>query len=420
MTQRTLFAAGLLLATLPLHAGGFEIDAQGARSAGMAGACVAQASDPTAVFCNPGALALIPKKKGSSVGISTSAFNESLYQGLPPGVGAGTASRQTTPRTNLPHAFLALPVRKHAVFGIGYYHPFRMQTEWAAPDQFAGRFVATSSMIEAYDITPVIALHAGDKFGIGGGAIYRTSSISSARRLSTLFAGTQPEIASLSMNSDSRHSLGWTAGLLIHPTPAVSLGASYRSRTRKTGVSGVGRLTQIPTGNAQLDQLVATTLPFGQDLLVTTTSEFPAQMKAGIALTPIGAILLEADAEKTAWKKLHNVTFTFPSAHTFDTTYALSLRDTWTYRGGFRFRFPTGPQLRLGYAVTKSPLPDTAVGAFFPDSNRTTMTIGAGLDWIDLAFGVTTYKQRIVTNSATGLNGNYRAKSWFAVMTVTK
>ena len=38
------------------------------------------------------------------------------------------------------------------------------------------------------------------------------------------------------------------------------------------------------------------------------------------------------------------------------------------------------------------------------------MTAGFGLDWLDVAFGLTTYKQRIVSTSTTGLNGNYRAK----------
>jgi long-chain fatty acid transport protein len=419
MTLRTLFGTALLLAALPLCAGGFEIDAQGARAAGMAGACVAQAADPTTIFCNPGALALIPKKKGASIGVSASAFNQSLYQGLPPGVGAGTASQQTTPRTIQPHAFVALPLGAHAVFGTGFYHPFRMHTEWAAPDQFAGRFVATSSEVEVYDVAPTVAVHVGDSFGIGAGGIYRTSTMSAARRVATTSGGVQQEIAALTMKSDARHSVGWNVGLLIRPSPTFSLGASYRSKT-KADVSGAGRLTQIKTGNAQLDQLVAATFPFDQDLLVTTTTELPSQTTVGIALSPSAAFLFEVDAERTAWKEVHDITFLFPSVPAVNTTYALSFQDAWTYRGGLRWRFATGPQLRLGYSFAKTPLPDSAVGAFFPDADRTTISGGVGLDWIDVAFGVTTYKQRIVATSATGLNGNYRAKSWFAVMTVTK
>ena len=418
MTHRIVFVAALL-AALPAFAGGFAVEAQGARSAGMAGACVAQAGDATALFCNPGALALLPKKKGGAAGLMGSEFKDSLYQGLPPGIGAGTAAQQARPRTIVPHVFATVPLGQNGVFGTGFYHPFRMQTDWEAPNQFAGRFTATSSKIEAYDISPAFALKLGDSFGIGAAGIYRTSTLSSARRLATTSNGAQQEIASLTMKSDSRHSIGWTAGMLIRGGTKLALGASYRSKT-KSNPTGVGRLTQILTGNTQLDQLVTATFPFNQDLLVNTTSEFPSQAIAGLALTPSEALLLELDVERTGWKDVHDIAFVFPSAHVLDTTYALSFEDAMTYRGGFRFRFPTGPQLRLGYAQSKTPLPDAAVGAFFPDSDRTTITGGVGLDWIDVAVGVTTYKQRIVSTSTTGLNGNYRAKSWFAVMTISK
>ncbi|MEA2237480.1 MAG: long-chain fatty acid transport protein [Thermoanaerobaculia bacterium] len=418
-TLRMLVGTGLLMTALPLCAGGFEVESQGARAAGMGGACVAQAIDPTAIFCNPGALALIPKKKGAAIGVSASAFNQSLYQGLPPGPGAGTAAEQSTPRAIQPHAFIALPFGANVVFGTGFYHPFAMHTDWKAPDVFAGRFTSTSSRIDAYDFAPTAGVRVGDSFGFGAGAIYRTSNISAARRLATTAAGVQQEIASFTLKSDTRHSIGWTAGLFVRPAPSFSLGASYRSRTQ-ADANGAGRLTQIKTNNAQFDQLIAATFPFDQDLLFTTVSELPAQTTFGAALGAQAALMLEVDAQRTSWKRVHNFTFVFPSNHTLDTTYALGLQDAWTYRAGLRWQFPTGPQIRLGYSLAKTPLPDAGVGAFFPDSDHTTATAGLGLDWIDVAFGLTTYKQRIVTTSSTSLNGNYRAKSWFAMMTVTK
>ena len=416
MSLRALLGPGVLLIALPLCAGGFETDPQGARAAGLAGACVASVNDATAVFCNPGALALIPKRKGAAVGVSASAFNHSFYQGLPPGAGAGTAAQQTTPRAMQPHLFAAIPLGANAVLGTGFYHPFRMNTEWTGPDQFAGRFVATSSKIEVYDLATTVAVHAGDRFGLGAGVIYRTSSMAAARHVQT---DAQQEIGALTMTTDAKRSLGYTAGIFLRPAAALSLGGSYRSKTR-TSVSGVGRLTQIKTGNQQFDDLITAAYPFGQDLLLNSTTELPAQTTFGIALTPGEALLLELDAERAAWKDVHDIVFAFPSDPRLDKTYTLGLHDSWTYRAGLRWRFATGPQLRLGYAFAKTPLPDWGVSAFFPDSDRTTVTAGLGLDWIDVAFGMTTYKQRIVTTSATDLNGNYRAKSWFAVMTVTK
>jgi long-subunit fatty acid transport protein len=85
-----------------------------------------------------------------------------------------------------------------------------------------------------------------------------------------------------------------------------------------------------------------------------------------------------------------------------------------------RLRFPTGPQVRFGYALEKSPQPDITVGAFLPDADRTTLTAGFGLDWLDVAVGYTTYKQRVVQTNIQQFNGNYRAKSWVAMLTVTK
>jgi len=98
----------------------------------------------------------------------------------------------------------------------------------------------------------------------------------------------------------------------------------------------------------------------------------------------------------------------------------MTLQDTWTWRAGGRFRFPTGPEIRVGYALEKSPLTDESVSPFFPDADRTTVTAGFGLDWLDVAFGYTTYKQRIIRTNPDLFNGNYRASSWMAMLTVTK
>ena len=59
-------------------------------------------------------------------------------------------------------------------------------------------------------------------------------------------------------------------------------------------------------------------------------------------------------------------------------------------------------------------------GAFLPDSDRNVLTVGVGLDWLDVAFAWTTYDQRIVSTSAQGLNGNYRASAWTFMMSATK
>jgi len=400
-----------------LHAGAFEFQWPGARAMGMGGACVA-ASDPSAIACNPGALALMKKKKGAAAGIEGGAFNESLYQGLA-GIGGGTAAEQKTPLSLLPHLYVTLPLGSSGVIGTGLYHSYRETTEWRAPDQFAGRFLATRSEIDAIDFTTAWSAALMPGFGVGAALVYRSSNVSVSRRVATQIAGVPKEVATLSMKSDTKRSLGWSAGLLARPSSTLSAGFTYQSPI-DTGYNGTGTLAQIATGDKQLDDLIKASFPFGQDLPIQTQLKFPAQATLGLAWSPWKPWLFAADGSRTQWSRTGDLSIVFPANHAFDTTYRMPLKNTSTWRAGARLQFSTGPQLRAGYAIDQSPLTDAAVGPLFPDADRTTLTAGFGLDWLDVAVGYTTYKQRIVRTNPDQFNGNYRASSWMAMLTVTK
>jgi long-chain fatty acid transport protein len=420
---RTLFVRALCGALLLSHAtflraGAFEVGWPSARAMGVGGACVSIA-DPSSLPCNPAALALLPKKKGAAVGLMAGAFNQSLYQGLPPGAGTGTAAEQKTPMSLIPHAYVTLPFLKTMVSGTGIYTPFREQTEWSQPDAFSGRFLATKSKVDALDLTQAFAKPLGTRAGLGIGLTYRSSSISSARRLGANLAGTEREIADVSFDTDTVRSFGWTAGVFLRPSASLSFGLSHHSAI-STSYQGVAKMTQIATGDPQLDTLVGASFPFGQALPISTKFRFPSQSSGGVTWSPSKPWMFVLETSRTAWSGTNGVAYTVPNAHVLDTTYDLGFRDAWTYRTGARLRFPTGPQLRIGYALEKSPQKDANVGPFYPDADRTTVTAGFGLDWLDIAVGWSTYKQRIITTSAQQFNGNWRANSWTAMLTITK
>src|SRR5947208_1053918 len=96
-------------AAAPAHAAGFTGPETGIKAMGMAGAFTAQANDPTAVFYNPGGLALFKKGK-LTAGFAAVEHNESQYQGLSPGIGSGTTGQQSKFLTWPVHAFAALPL----------------------------------------------------------------------------------------------------------------------------------------------------------------------------------------------------------------------------------------------------------------------------------------------------------------------
>jgi long-chain fatty acid transport protein len=413
---KTSMALLALFVAIPLSAQTFGD--QSARAAGMGGAFVAQVDDPSAIYYNPGALGLLKKTKGATVGASYTKHAEGLFQGLPPGIAAGTAAKQQSASTTLPFLFGTAPLGGHLVSGIGIYSPLRIDSKWATPETYAGRFLATSSLIQTRDIATMFALKA-THFGVGGGAIMRTSSIASDRRLGSTLDGTIRDVATLQMKTDDVRAYGWSAGMLVRSTPAFSLGLTYRSRIR-ADYSGAGKLTQIPTGNAQFDQLVAASFPFGKDVALTSAFEFPAQATAGLAFALGAPMLIEIDATQTDWSGVTAVPFTFPNTTTLSSVVPLRLKKATDLRAGLRFAFPPGPHIRLGYAILKSPQPNETVGAFLAGANRNTITAGFGLDWLDLAVAWTQQSERSIITNVNQLNGRYRGNEWSVMMSVTK
>ncbi|MBV9496732.1 MAG: outer membrane protein transport protein [Acidobacteria bacterium] len=407
-----------VFAALPLHAAGFDFAGQSARAMGMGGAYVAAVDDPSAIYYNPGALGLLKKKKALSIGIAAVKPNQGLFQGLPPGIAAGTTGEQKTSISAIPHAFATLPLGTSAVLGIGTYSPFRMRTEWKDSPLFAGRFLSRRSQIDTLDIATTLGVKAGP-LGLGAGVFYRTTKLQASRRVAAQLSGEQREIGDLSMQTDSKSTYGWTAGLMLRPSANFSWGASVRSKTKVTA-EGVGRLTQIATGDSQLDTLVRASFPFEQDLALTSTLMLPAQLTTGIAFVPSKPFLISVDATRTQWSRIQNYELGFVSNAVFNTNYRLDLKDAMSYRAGLRFMFPTGPQVRVGYALEESPQPNATVGAFLADASRSTITAGFGLDWLDVAVAWTSREGRVVTTNVDQLNGNWRGDEWALLVTVTK
>jgi long-chain fatty acid transport protein len=407
-----------VFAAVPLGASGFVID-QTARASGVAGAYVAQTNDATAVFYNPGALGILTKKKGISAGAATSSYRSYNFQGRNPGIAAGTIGEQSTSLDVVPAAFLTAPFKGPVVFGLGAYYSMRMNNEWQDPQTFSGRFLATKSNIEAYDIAPTFGLALSPTFGIGGGAVYRTAKVTLERNLSSTVGGTTYDIASQSIESDTQSKTGWQAGMAWRPSEAFMFGLSYRSAI-SVEFEGAGTLTQIQTTDAQLNELVRATFPFDQNLAVLSQLRTPAQWNAGIAFAAGEPLLFEIDVNRTEWKRMEQFVFIFPNNPSLTTTYPLNLEDTLDYRAGMRFTFPTGPVVRLGYSIENSPQPDETISPFYAAMAKNTITAGFGLDWLDVAVGWSTFDERSVTTSVNQFNGDYSGNQWTVVVTATK
>lgn len=421
---RTLVVATFIIALSAFaprsgFAAGFEFFEQGSKAKGMAGAFVAQADDPTAIFYNIGGLALADGKK-AALGLTVNTLNESLYQGLSPGIGAGTAAEQDEYMALQPHVYLALPMGPSLKVGVGIYSPFFHDASWIDLGSFAGREISTGSELVVYDLNPSVAYALTPKLGVGFGLVYRTSELSQRRRVfaDNPFTGEAQDVATVEVASDFSDGLGWNAGILHKLSDRFSWGFAYRSGFG-IDYTGVGRLTQILTGNPQLDELFAATLPFDQDLATSSSIDFPESATFGVAYGLTKAILLEADVHWTGWSGIDRLLIDFPTLPLADQEIRLDFDDALSLRFGFQYTTATGTHFRAGFAIDETPQPDSTVGALIADGNRTLLAVGFGKDPLDVAFSWVDVEQRIITNQVDGLNGNYRSSAWMLGLTIS-
>lgn len=410
-----------LLSAAPARPAGFTGPEPGIKAMGMAGAFTAQANDPSAIFYNPGGLALFKKGK-LTAGFAALYLNELQYQGIAPGVGAGTTGEQDKAYSWPLHAYAVKPLGPKLKLGIGIASPYSFSTQWANPDDsFPGRFVSKSSELQTYDASTTIAWQATPNLGLGASAIYRNSKLSHARNLSGFDpeTGLPADIASIDVETDFDGGLGWQVGLLQKIGKTFSWGFTYRSPI-EIEQTGAGRLTQILTGNAQLDALNRATLPFDRDLPIATTLDYPASADLGLAVWPSEKTVIEADVDWTGWSDFQGLGISFPLNPRFDNTLQGAYEDTLAYRLGLRFTLGKGMQIRLGYAFEESPQPDASVSPFLPDAARSIFSAGFGRDWLDIGFQFIAPESRITRTNADALNGAYSGNSYLLGISITK
>jgi long-chain fatty acid transport protein len=407
-------------AALPAGAAGFSAPDPGVKAMGLGGAFVARASDPTAGFYNPGGLALLKKPK-LTLGLAGLSLNESQFRGSSPGVGASTNGEQEKGWTIPAHAFTALPLGEKMKLGIGIYTPFSFKTEWTDPGSFSGRYIATGGELQSYDVNTNLSFKVTPNFGFGVGAIYRSSKFSMDRRVSgrNPFTGEVQDVGSLALETDYDTGYGWDAGFLHKIGKRFAWGVTYRSPI-DVDYAGAGRLTQISTGNAQVDALNRASLPYDTDLPLFTSLSFPGTATLGIGFAPGEKSWIELDVTQTGWSDFEGQTVSFPFNTTFSQTVQGAWEDALSYRLGVQYEIPGGIQLRLGYGFEESPQPDASVGPLLPDAERSIFSAGIGRDWLDVGFQLIAPQTRTTVTNSNNLNGLYKGNSYLLGISVTK
>lgn len=385
---------------------------------GSAMAVTAQGDDPSTMFYNVGGLGFF-EQRAFEVGATAIFLGDSQFQGVAPFPGPSATGDQTDRIVVPVHFYWAEPLGdgKRFVLGIAVNSPFGLATEWDDPDQWSGRFISEKAELRSYDFDPSLGIRFGDKLSVGIGAVVRFSTVELKNRQAAFnpFTSSLAEVAKVNLESDTDSGYGFNVGILHRATDRFSWGFSYRSQV-KVDYSGDARLTQVLTGNAIFDSIVAGSTPFDQNLPIKTSITFPDQASLGFSYKLGAATLVEVDVNRTGWSSFDTLDIEFPDDPALSESLVENWDDAYNYRLGVRFGVGHSSEWRFGYYFDETPQPDEAVSPLLPDADRNGVTVGYG--WAgqrmkaDFALLYVMLKDRTTTTNRDGFNGTYETSVW--------
>lgn len=407
LTILTLMAC-LLSATA--FGAGFSIFEQGAKASGMAGAFVATADDPSAIFYNPAGIA---QQRELSVLAGATFINFSNeFNGDPNSpVTAGADAKYDRHTFVPPNMYAIMPIGENLTVGVGVFAAWGLRTDWADP--FPGRYISKDADLKTTSVNPVVAWQSSDgRIAIGGGVEYRrTRVILTANRLAlNPFTNRIVDVANIRLASDYGDDIGWNIGVLYKPSERWRVGASYRS-DMDIDLNGDAEVNQIPTGNAQFDAIVGSQLP--PDQPISTTIPFPAIGLIGIAFSPNADWDIEFNISHMTWDRFKALTVNFETTPAAGFTRVQNWEDSSAYRLGVNHNATEMWDVRFGAVYDENPQPVEAVSPLLPDSDRIGATFGTGwhhgpfvADWSVM---ILHFKDRSTEGrNEEGFNGTYK------------
>lgn len=397
----------------PAGAAGFALFGQGGRGMGFAGAYTAQASDPSAIFHNAAGLGFL---KGKQIYVGGTLIHSSTdFTGADPFPGAGRLESMSVGLTPTPAVYYSQKISDYLVAGVGVHTPFRLETEWASPETFTGRFLSQRANFKGFSINPAVAYQLADRFSVGGGLDIRISSISLLRNVPRVnpFTLKVIDVASIELASGNHTGFGWNVGALAKPTESLSLGVSYRHKV-KQDYTATATFTRIPTGNSQLDGLFGTQLPAG-NVEATTSIEYPSILSLGVAYSWYDWTL-EGDVNFYGWSSFASLPLTLVGHPELSSVLEENYKDSRQYRVGLERLINDIWAVRGGYFYDETPSPPEAVSPMLPDASRHGFCLGGSWTSGRWRVDASAWYVRLKERSTEGLerdnyNGTYKGNA---------
>lgn len=392
MIKKLLLGACLAMPATIL-AQGFQVNLQGQKQIGMAGAGAGTVMDGSSIFFNPGAVSML-KDNEINLGVSPLLFKSAFLQS-----GSSTVENNKNE--------IAPPFEAYAVWGpksgkyklgIGAYTPFGGLVNWG--DQWSGRYSLISLNLKAIYIQPTISVKITDNIGLGAGFVYNHGDVNLQRAVPITQSNGQDSKATL---KGSGEGYGWNAGVYFKTLSGITIGVTHRSKV-VTKLNGGDAIFEFPSS------IPAASLPTKFDAELP----LPATTSLGFGFYPSRKTTVAFDINWVHWNVYKELAFDYDNNATVpDTKSPRNYSDGASLKLGINQQQTEKLALRAGIGYAFTPVKDGYVTPEAPDANRLILSAGLGYSFskkfvVDLSFLYEAVKERTQTNMESGLAGTFK------------
>lgn len=349
MKQTVRVATLLSLSAATLLASGYRIPEQSLNSVALSAAYVAGANGADASYYNPANMSFMENGAFTEVAMT--------YINLP----KVNYTDTTAPRSGdskeeqflMPNLHYVSPMMGNWRYGLSITAPAGLSKRW---DEAFPKATSEEFTLKVIEVNPTASYLVNDQFALGFGlrGVYTSGVIKQ-----------QGPSYKNSMEADSID-FGYNLALSYKPIKDLTLAATYRSKVNLT-----------VDGDADTTFYIPAATPFNGG--VKTHIPLPASLALAAAYT-MDKTTAEFVYERTYWSSYDSLDFQFDNTTAefsgLGTKKPKNWKDVNAYRIGISHQYNDALKLMAGFAIDKTPVPDSTLGFELPDSDAKLYSVG--------------------------------------------
>lgn len=348
----------LMLTPLWMFSQAYQLNLQGTRQIGKGSTGMAQPTDATSLFTNPGSAAFL-EKNDATLGV-TLAFSKGNFTDANTNVVSKTDNPVKTP-FNVSAVF-GNPEGKWR-YGLTVFTPFGSTNKWEPGS--AGRFETKEISLLSISIQPTVSYKINDQWGVGLGLAYTYGQVDIRRDLPVQF--NDGRFGDTQIEADA-NGFNINAGVYYKPNDKLALALTYRSPLKMKSTGG--------TVNFDVPESVAGNFP---NQGIKAALPLPQIFGLGASFKPHENWVINAEAYLSDWSDYDIIDIEFEEHPVAGETSSQLIRH---YEQGYSFRLGgeylpgKNYELRAGVMFSVSPIKEEYMSPDVPDAFRINPSVG--------------------------------------------